>query len=236
MKKNKIYGNYDPRKISSYTIPETSHYLRIPISTLRSWVLGRCYKTQAGEKHFKPIIKIADIKLRSLSFLNLIEVHILDAIRREHKIPLHNVRTALNYLKKKFPSEYPLADQNFETNGMDLFIKKYGQLINISQDGQLAIEKLLKEHLRRVKRDTKGIPIKLYPFTRKREADEPMDVVIDPDISFGRPVLVGTGIATAIVAERYKAGESINDLAKDYGCKGSAIEEAIRCEMHLEVA
>lgn len=236
MKKNKFSGNYDPREISSYTIPETSHYLRIPISTLKSWVLGRYYNISAGEKYFKPIIKIADIQSRLLSFLNLIEVHILDAIRREHKIPLYKVRTALNYLNKEFPSKYPLADQNFETNGMDLFIEKYGQLINISREGQLAILNLLKAHLRRVKRDTKGIPIKLYPFTRKREAHEPMDVVIDPDISFGRPVLVGTGIATAIVAERYKAGESINDLAKDYGCKGSAIEEAIRCEMHLEAA
>lgn len=236
MKKNKLGRNYDAREISSYTIPETSHYLRIPISTLKSWVLGRYYKTNTGKKFFKPIMKIADIQLRLLSFLNLIEVHILDAIRREHNIPLYKVRIALNYLNKEFPSKHPLANQNFETNGMDLFIEKYGELINISSDGQLAIKELLKAHLRRVKRDPAGIPIKLYPFTRKREAHEPMDVVIDPDISFGRPVLVGTGIATAIVAERYKAGESINDLAKDYECKGSAIEEAIRCEMHLEAA
>ncbi len=49
----------------------------------------------------------------------------------------------------------------------------------------------------------------------------------------GRPVLVGTGIPTAILAERYKAGESIDELALDYGCDRLQIEEAIRCELRL---
>jgi uncharacterized protein (DUF433 family) len=76
----------------------------------------------------------------------------------------------------------------------------------------------------------------LYPFTRKRQPDEPKVIVIDPRISFGRPVLTGTGIRTAIVAERYKAGESIEELAKDYSREHLEIEEAIRCELSLEAA
>ena len=70
-------------------------------------------------------------------------------------------------------------------------------------------------HLRRIERDTKGLPVKLFPFTRKRYPDEPKAVVIDPYVSFGRPILVGTGIATAVLAERYKAGESIDELAEE---------------------
>ena len=61
-------------------------------------------------------------------------------------------------------------------------------------------------------------------------------MVIDPHVSFGRPVLVGTGIPTAVIAERYKAGESIDELAGDYGRGPSEIEEAIRCELWLEAA
>jgi uncharacterized protein (DUF433 family) len=49
-------------------------------------------------------------------------------------------------------------------------------------------------------------------------------------------VLAGTGIPTAIVAERYKAGESIDELAEDYGRSRKEIEEAIRCELWLEAA
>jgi len=58
-------------------------------------------------------------------------------------------------------------------------------------------------------------------------------VVIDPYISFGRPVLIKTGIPTIILAERYKAGESIKELVKDYQCDSALIEEGIRCELDL---
>ena len=44
-------------------------------------------------------------------------------------------------------------------------------------------------------------------------------------------MLVGTGIATTIIAQRYKAGESIEELAEDYGRSRSDIEEAIRLRL-----
>ena len=172
--------------------------------------------------------------------MNLVEIHVLDAIRRKHNIPLEKVRIAVSYLSKQFPSKHPLADQEFETDGLNLFVKTFSQLINISQDGQLAMRELIQAHLQRIERDLTGIPVRLYPFTRKRDLlepkEEPKAVVIDPQVSFGRPVLAGTGIATAVVAERYKAGESEDDLADDYGLERLKIEEAIRCELWLEAA
>lgn len=226
----------DRRLIPSYSFREAAHYLRIPLATLRSWVFGRKYPTEQGKQFFRPIISVPDKKHHLLSFMNLVEVHVLTAIRREHNIPLYKVRTALDYLKKKFPSDHSLADQNFETDGLDLFIQKYGELINISKDGQLAMKDLLEAHLRRIERDSSGLPLKLYPFTRKPQPGEPKTVVIDPSVSFGRPVLSGTGITTAIIAERYKAGESMRELAEDYGRSSSEIEEAVRCELQLEAA
>ncbi len=150
---------------------------------------------------------------------------------------LEKVRTAMNYLSKQFPSRHPMADQEFVTDGLNLFIKKFSQLINISQEGQLAIQEVLQAHLHRIERDLKGIPVRLYPFTRKRDLqEEPRAIVIDPQVSFGRPVLAGTGIPTAVIAERYKAGESVDDLADDYGRRRLEIEEAIRCELSVEAA
>ena len=61
-------------------------------------------------------------------------------------------------------------------------------------------------------------------------------MVIDPFVSFGRPVLAGTGIVTAVLAERFKAGESVEELAKDYGRTALDIQEALRCELPLEAA
>lgn len=226
----------DIREIPTYTVREAALYLRIPMATLRSWVLGRAYPTSEGRGFFKPVIAIPSAKPPLLSFMNLVEAHVLAATRRQHQLPLDNVRRALHYLQKEYPSRHPLADQNFETDGLDLFIEQYGRLINISQEGQLAIKDLLKAYLRRIERAADGLPIKLYPFTRKGQTEEPKAVVIDPLVSFGRPVLSGTGIATSMIAERYKAGESIQELAEDYGRQTNEIEEAIRYELQLQEA
>jgi uncharacterized protein (DUF433 family) len=171
-----------------------------------------------------------------LSFTNLVEAHILDAIRKQHDVPLHKVRRAISFLERQFGSRHPLAEQRLETDGKNLFVQKLGQLINISQDGQFAMRQMLDAHLRRIEWDEEGFAARLYPFTRKREAQEPKVVVIDPYCSFGRPVLAGTGIPTAIIAERYKAGESIDQLADDYGRQRLEIEEAVRCELMVEAA
>jgi len=98
------------------------------------------------------------------------------------------------------------------------------------------MRQLLEAYLKRIERDPRGVPIRLFPFTRKRDSEEPRAIVIDPRVSFGRPVLAGTGIRTATVAERYKAGESIDQLAADYECQPLEIEEAVRCELQLEAA
>ena len=95
---------------------------------------------------------------------------------------------------------------------------------------------MLREHLQRIERDEEGLAIRLYPFTRYRHVQNPKLILIDPRIAFGRPVLVGTGIATSTVAERYKAGESIAALAEDYARQPEEIEEAVRCELRLDAA
>jgi uncharacterized protein (DUF433 family) len=235
-KATSIYGGADPREMACYTIRETAHYLRIPVATVRSWVLGRWYPTEKGKKYFAPVITLPERAKPVLSFVNLVETHVLDAIRREHDVPLHKVRRALKYVKSRFSSEHPLAEQSFETDGSNLFIQKLGQLINVSQEGQLAMRELLDAHLRRIQRDPSGLAVRLYLFTRKRAPEEPRLVVVDPFVSFGKPVLAGSGVPTAVIAERYKAGESIDELASDYGRQRSEIEEAIRCELEVEAA
>jgi len=224
------------REMPAYGIVEAAHYLGIPKATLRSWVMGRYYPTGRGKRFFRPIIELADKDQRLLSFENLVEAHVLDAIRRAHGVAFWRVRKAVDYVKNKLGSKHPLAEQKFVTDGVDLFVEAFGQLVNISREGQLAIKNLIETYLRRVERDQIGAPIRLYPFTRERKPDEPRIIVIDPAISFGRPALVGTGIATTIIAQRYKAGESIEELANDYGRSRSDIEEAIRCELWLDAA
>jgi uncharacterized protein (DUF433 family) len=179
------------------------------------------------------LLQLPDPGLRSLSFINLVEAHVLDAIRRKHNIPLPKVRIALDYVERHFDSPHPLADHEFQTAGAALFVARFGELIAVSEAGQLAMKEMLAAHLRRLEHDEEGLATRLFPFTRKREPDEPKIIVIDPRVSFGRPTIIGTGVATDIVAERYKAGESMDELAQDYGCERGQVEEAVRCELDL---
>jgi uncharacterized protein (DUF433 family) len=182
------------------------------------------------------LIAIADPDRRLLSFLNLVEAHVLCAIRRDHQIALPSARRAVAYVERELGIKHPLASQRFETDGVNLFVQQYGRLINASQQGQLALRELLSAYLHRIERDHQDRAARLFPFTRRGEPEEPRMIVIDPRVSFGRPVLAGTGIPTSAIAERYKAGESIEALARDYARERSEIEEAVRCELPLEAA
>jgi uncharacterized protein (DUF433 family) len=229
-----IYGGKDPRNVPTYRVSEAARYLRIPVGTVRSWVAGRRYPTTKGHQFFAPLIPLADSSL--LSFINLVEIHVLRAIRKHHKIQLDKVRVALDYLESQLQVTHPLAHSEFRTDGIDLFVDRYGTLINASLAGQGILKKVLNFHLQRIEPDDTGLAIKLYPFTRSQEINSPRLVVIDPRIAFGQLVMVGTGIPTKIVAERYVAGDSVEDLADDYNCAHHLIEEAIRCEMPCSAA
>jgi uncharacterized protein (DUF433 family) len=227
-----LYKGRDPRHLPAYSAGEAAHYLNVPTATLRSWVFGRTYPTAAGRRHFKPVIQLPVAGKRLLSFTNLVEAHVLAAIRKRG-VSLPNVRSAIDHLEKHYQIDHPLADVRFKTDGLSLFIEILGQLVNVTMRGQLAIREIMEAHLQRVEHDEQGLAARLFPFTRLSagQVPQPRIVMIDPRIAFGRPVLVGTGIPTAVLADRYKAGESMNDLAEDYECDRDLIEEAIRCEL-----
>ncbi len=221
----------DLRELPAYSIAEAAGYLRLPVSTLRAWTLGQRYRVHETPRFFHPVIEVADVKRRSLSFINLAEAFVLAGIRRTHAVPLPKVRKALGYLRKRFDSRRPLAEEQFQTDGVHLFVRKFGELIGASQEGQLLMESLLRKRLKLVKRDPEGIPEKLILFPARRNTKKSAAVVIDPRISFGRPVLDGLGVRTSILAERFLAGEMVGELAYDYGAPPEAIENAIRCEL-----
>jgi uncharacterized protein (DUF433 family) len=220
------------RRTPAYPFSEAAHYLGLPVSTLRAWFLGQMYQSNGRPRRFQPLIRLDGQRSEGLSFLNLVEAHVLAALRRRHEIPLPKVRAALDFVGKRLKVDRPLANARFETNGIDLFVNELDRLLNVTRDGQVEIVSMLRTHLRRVERDPKGVPIKLFPFTRKQaSADAPAPVVIDPRLAFGRPVLAGTAVPTAVLADRFKAGDTLQDLAGDYDTATQAIEEAIRCEL-----
>jgi uncharacterized protein (DUF433 family) len=217
-----------------YSLAEAARYLDVPIATLRYWVRGARYRTAAGSRSARPIIHTP--RAGWLSFQNLVEAHVLCALRRTHRVSLHRIRAGVDYLRRKLGSHRPLLEEQLSTDGLDLFVEKMGALLNVSREGQIALREVLEAYLSRIERDRNGAPIRLYPYGSQRDPAAPKAIVIDPEVQFGRPVLVGSGIPVDVVAGRFKAGDSIDQLADDYGRTTSEIQEALRTVVQVDEA
>jgi len=218
-----IYHDGSPVEIPAYTIQETAQWLGVASSTIRPWLLG--------QGKFQAVVEIADRASRTLSFRNLVELHVLAAIRRKHQVSLQRVRRAVEFMEKSLGASHPLSSARMLTDGKDLLVEACGEYLNVSRSGQGEIRQILQAYLQRIEHDAEGVPARLYPFSRKDLMHDPRSIVIDPLVEFGRPCLVATGIPTIEVADRYKAGESIDSIADDYGRAREQIEEAIRYEL-----
>src|SRR6266536_2058004 len=87
-----LYSGPQVLEMPLYSVFEASRYLQIPENTLRSWVAGRAYPLRTGSSRSKPVIEIADKKSSRLSFNNLTEAHVLDALRRQYSVELPQIR------------------------------------------------------------------------------------------------------------------------------------------------
>jgi uncharacterized protein (DUF433 family) len=200
----------------AYGFPEAAQYLRLSYTTLRNWT------SESG------IVRIPDAGF--VSFNNLLELHVLKAMRKTHSFSLQSIRRALTEVSKHIHSERPLLDAAFATDGIDLFLESDRELVNLSKRGQLAMREVISLYLQRIERDSSGLPIRLYPFIVSAREEEPRTISINPKVSFGKSVLTGTGVSTAVIAGRFAARDSITDLATEYGVSPSIIEDAIRWE------
>lgn len=219
------FTDTDAREQACYPISYAAHLTQVPKSTLRAWVAGRTYPTKTGRKKTPAVIKQAQPGY--LSFVNLVEAHALAAMRREYQLKLDIIRKAVRYVERELEVKHPLARQEFKTDGVGLFVEHFGKLLNVSHDGQFAIRDALDARLERVEYEA-GFAIRLYPCVRPNQLHQPRLIVIDPSRAFGHPVLAGSGVPVASVRERFRGGESAQELAVDFGVGVDAIEEALR--------
>lgn len=215
----------------AYSATEAARILGLPVATLKAWSFGQA--SGAG-KRFRPVIVAADGSRKLLSFANLCELHVLSAIRRHHRISLPKVRSSLDYVQAQLGSGRPLLDRDFKTNGVDLFVRHASKLLNVSQQGQQALRGEFELALARIERDRRGTPVRLFPFSRSAiGGEQPRTVVVDPRLSFGRPVISTVAVPTGIIVDRFRAGDSLAEMAGDYGVAEADIEEALRFEQRF---
>lgn len=162
----------------------------------------------------------------TLSFSNLIEAHVLRALRTEHGVPLAAVRQALDYAENQLKIEHLLLREELRTSGGELFLERFGELLNLSVSGQLAVREIFEAHLRRVEWGALKAATRLYPFVFAETTDA-KPIIIDPTIAFGRPVIDRAFVSTRSIVERIDGGEDLADVAADYEVSVDAVKEAV---------
>jgi len=217
----------DPRDQPAYSVIEAARYVKLPVATLRSWVAGRPYPRASGVAHFQPLIRPPLRMPPVLSFWNLVEVHVLRALRTEHGVSLGDMRRAIAYAEGHLRVERLLLSRQLCTEAGQVFLDQYGKLIDLSASGQIAMRKMFQEHLKRVEWGDLQFPIRLYPFLSADSESTARPIAIDPHIAFGRPILVRKGVSTRAIVDRIDAGEKVPELAIDYDLDPREIEEAI---------
>jgi uncharacterized protein (DUF433 family) len=214
----------DPRQMPRYTFGEAGCYLSLPESTIRSWFEGTTWGSQPNLKYFKPILTPSAPHL--LSFFDIASAHVLMALQKK-RIHTKHIRKIVRALEAEYPNDrYPLLGRNFFLIGKEIIIKQAGRRLNLSRHRQFELRAVIDRFLSRLELDKSKMPVRFSPI--RTLARGKSFIVIDPELSVGRPVIKGTGISAQVISKRKASGESIANLAKDYRISRRAIEEAIK--------
>lgn len=231
-----IYGDRDPWDVPAYTLPVAARLVHVPPATLRYWVVGRKGVGRDGEERLpQPLIQLASgpTRQRYFSFTNLVEAHVLASMRRKHEISMPMVRRALSYVETALGTSNPLAKEKFRTDGRRLFIEQMTELVDVTT-GEV-VEEGLVHGFERIRYE-EGLAMRFFPYVREVEVgvgeepnlDQPMNIVMDPRVAFGRPVVAGTNVPTEELFARFRAGDTIAALCDEFSLDGTQVEEALR--------
>lgn len=201
----------DVRDRPAYTVPEAAGYLKMPAPTLRSWVQAIDRSDAPRHNRSGPLIDPACKSPLRLSFNNLVECHTLRALRTRHGVSIKSALVAMETARKVCHTQRLLLSDRLRTDAGEVFLDKYGELVNLTKSGQIAMKAILAGLLKSIDRDEFSLPKRLYPVS-----DESKVIVIDPHVAFGRPVISRCGISTGAIVARLDANEMEEDIANDY--------------------
>jgi len=205
----------------AYRVAEAARYARTTSQTVRNW-------QKIGERRQRVIAPRE--RGAALSYLQLIELGVVAAMRKSG-IKLPKIRNAREYLSKKINSDYPFAQYQFKTDGVEILMdlkqiegeKGVDKLIVLSGGGQLAWNEILHGLLLEFDYD---LDIGAAVSWKVAGLDSP--VRIDPRLAFGAPQV--EGVPTWVLRARWESGESLGDIADDYGLAENLVDAALRFE------
>jgi uncharacterized protein (DUF433 family)/DNA-binding transcriptional MerR regulator len=224
--------------IGLYPPAEVSHLLGIPISTVHRWIEGYSYPLARHFRAKKPPVFVPALpRLEgrlTLTFLDLVQLRVVRAFR-EAGVPLQRIRVAGETAGDLFGTSHPLAHLRFKTEGRsvwsDMANTREREVMNLSAAGQRAFPEVVAESLKEI-----GYAPEPGLADRWYAAGPGGGVVVDPEIAFGAPVLVGANVPTATVWSQSQSEPDVHRLASWFRLDLRQVQDAIRFEERLSRA
>ena len=221
-------ARYNVLEMANYSPMEAVRYFHIPPSTLSYWT-----------EEPNQLVAMPSQEPPLLSFKNLVELYVLEGLRKIHGVHTSRIRSAVNFLLGSEKSRHPLADYDIRTEGKNVVFYKKGKPLNASLWGQYEMEEIIGGYLRRIDRDPHGVALRIFPYTKREQLTNkeqpPETVEINPAVCFGLPVLKDSRLTTGFLASRFRGGDSVTSIAHSYGRSVAEIEEAIEWELGRSV-
>jgi uncharacterized protein (DUF433 family) len=215
-----------------YSVAEAARLTRVSSACIRRWLSGYLYKTSTGPRTANPVfagaLPLIDGEL-ALSFLDLIEVRIVNSLRSQ-KISWKLIRLAEANAREIFKVDHPFATRKFKIDGRRIFAelrKEHGErpLVDLA-DNQLTFRAVVEPYLKDIDFDSKDRAAIWRPMGARHR------ILLDPRRSFGQPI-VSEGVPTAVLARAVKREGSIEEVASWYEVEPRAVRDAVEFERKL---
>jgi uncharacterized protein (DUF433 family) len=201
------------------TPKEVARHLRIPESTVYYW-LGE-------EADGEPLVHRVEVEKRgwpSVPFVAVVEAYVLRALR-ELGLTKAKIRDAAAEVRRAFDTPYALATKKIATDGVDIFVHYANDDLARASDGQLPFRKMIADYLHYIHWDVgDGFAGSL----RLRQYPDVAPVIIDPRFGWGAPVVASTKVPVDAIVDLWLAGESLEDVAYEYGLTREQVEAICR--------
>jgi uncharacterized protein (DUF433 family) len=141
-------------------------------------------------------------------------------------VSIKKIREAKDYLSKLTGHSHPFATEKLWTETIDIFTEIGPLLITASKYGQLPFMELVKRDLVNIHDMTfsRGVADSWVPQT---------GIILKPNIQFGAPCIINTGIPTHSIWRMYLGGDQIEFLSRSYQIELEQIKQAVDWEDSL---
>jgi uncharacterized protein (DUF433 family) len=212
-----------------YSFAEADRIVRVTPGTSRRWLKGYHFWYDHERREMPPVTPGLG-EQDAVSFVDLMEVAAVSKLRQK-RFSFKRIRQINAYCRLYLKEPRPLVTQKFKVAGRDIFLDDdFDVLVDVGREaGMLAWREVLEPFLEDVEYENE-LARRWWPLGKERM------VVVDPDYGFGLPVIEGTGVRTEIIAERHRAGDSIDEIAYDFDVTPEQIKDALWWEMPKKAA